>query len=309
MTKGGRIRATRPAAARPCLGTHAETSDSTGSKGEWVGRLDDIARFTVTRLRGKAEDYDPVLHPGETTFLASGFWMQLHEGHRVFCTNKHNVEPSMKRAGLRLAQLEIEVRKADGNAPAFYRVQNLDTALWMHETADCAVIVDPEFENLPSDPKFFPLPETWLATQAHFERLQLADEAFFIGFPGFEGHMWFDEAAILPIGRSAALASIPSIPFTNAEIRTSDTLMVAGLSFTGSSGSLVVNRAKGIPPGGDIHDPSHVPAYVIGIMSGHFSEPAPPQPAALRHGGLSYLTRSTALHELFQAARNRNFVQ
>lgn len=272
-----------------------------------MGRLDEIPQFTVARLRGVAEHEDPVLHPGERTFLASGFWMQLSEGPCGFCTNKHNVLPSMKAAGMRLLQLEIEIRRASGGPPAFYRVQNLDAALWMHDAADCAVILNPAVENLPADAKLFPLPETWLGDQVHFERLQLADEAFFVGFPGFNGRMWFDDDKILPIARSCSLASIPSIAFTNAEVRTSDTLMVAGLSFTGSSGSLVANRAKGIAPGGDISDPSHVPSHIIGIMSGHFSDPAPALPAALQHGGLSYLTRSTALRELFQIARAAGF--
>ncbi len=53
--------------------------------------------------------------------------------------------------------------------------------------------------------------------------------------------------------------------------------------------------------------PQHVPSLVIGVMSGHFSEPAPEQPASLRHGGLSYLTRSTSLHEVIQSARNSGF--
>jgi len=271
-----------------------------------MGRLDDIARLTVTRLRGKAED-DSVLRPEGITFLASGFWVQLGEGHRAYCTNRHNVDPSLKKGGLRLTQLEIEARHADGKTTTFHRVQNLEAALWSHQSADCAILIDPQLEHLPLGACCFPLPEDWIATQAHFEKLQLADEAFFVGFPGFGGRMWFDEAAILPIARNSTLASIPSVPFTNAEIRTSDTLMVAGLSFTGSSGSIVVNRAKGIAPGGDIRDPAHVPAFAIGVMSGHFSEPSPQQPTALRHGGLSYLTRSTSLHELFQTARAAGF--
>ena len=41
--------------------------------------------------------------------------------------------------------------------------------------------------------------------------LQLADEAFFIGFPAVDGKEWFDDAANLPIARSAMLASIPSV--------------------------------------------------------------------------------------------------
>ena len=271
-----------------------------------MGQLDNIARGSVTRLRGKA-DGDELLYPGGRTFLASGFWVQLQEGHTAFCTNKHNVDPALKKPGLQLAQLELEIRHADGRTTTFHRVLNMGAALWAHEHADCAIVINPALENPPAGMHVLPIPEKFIATQAHFEKLQIADEAFFLGFPGFDGRMWFDTAATLPIARSASLASIPSIPFTNPEIKTSDTLMVAGLSFTGSSGSFVANRAKGVPPGGDISDPGHVPSYIVGIMSGHFSEPAPEQPAALRHGGLSYFTRSTALHDLFQAARAAGF--
>src|SRR5260370_3984160 len=48
-------------------------------------------------------------------------------------------------------------------------------------------------------------------------------------------------------------------------------------------------------------DPQHVPSLVIGVMSGHFSEPAPEQPASLRHGGLSYLSRSTSLPQVISS--------
>jgi len=84
---------------------------------------------------------------------------------------------------------------------------------------------------------------------------RLLMKLFSLGFAGFGGRTWFDEAAILPIARTATLASIPSMSFTNSEIRTSDVLMVAGLSFAGLERQpSVINRRKGIPPGGDISD-------------------------------------------------------
>jgi hypothetical protein len=271
-----------------------------------MGRLDDVARLSITRLRGKA-DGDRVLFPAGVTYLASGFWIASMEGRRLFCTNRHNVDPSLKKTGLTLVELEIELRRADGVSTGFHAVTNLSEALWMHDCADCAIVVDPQLGDTPDGTLCWPLPETWLADQQHFEKLQIADEAFFLGFPGVGGQMWFDERATLPIARGATLASVPREPFTNQQIRTADTLMVAGLSFSGSSGSAVINRRQGIPPGGDIQDPSHVPSLIIGVMSGHFSAPEPDLPAALRHGGLSYLTRSTALRDLIALARSRGF--
>jgi hypothetical protein len=257
-------------------------------------------------MRGKA-DGDRALYPDGVTFLASGFWVQLREGHHAFCTNKHNVVPSLKRARLHLASLEIEVRGADDRTTSFHTVRNAEAALWVHPTADCAAMINPDLDGLPEGAKRMPLPEQWVAGHDHFARLQLADEAFFLGFPSVGGHMWFDESAALPIARNAVLASIPSQPFVNAAILTSDVLMLAGLSFAGSSGSIVINRRQGVPPGGDIHDPSHVPSQIVGVMSGHFSEPSPEQPMPIRHGGLSYMTRSTAMLEVFEMARAGGF--
>jgi hypothetical protein len=124
----------------------------------------------------------------------------------------------------------------------------LDAALWSHGSADCAIVVNPQLENSPLNANRFAVPEEWIATQVHFDRLQIADEAFFIGFPGFDGRTWFDEAAVLPIARAASLASIPSVPFTNIQIRTDDVLMVAGLSFSGLAAVSLSTAAKEFRP-------------------------------------------------------------
>lgn len=193
-----------------------------------MGRLDEIARWAVTCVRGQAKE-NSASHPEAVTFLASGFWVRLREGHEGLCTTKHNVDPSLKRRDLRLTELELEVRHHDGRTTTFHRVRNLGAALWSHGSADCAIVVNPQLENSPLNPNRFAVSEEWIATHAHFDWLQIADEAFFIGFPGFDGRMWFDEGAVLPIARAASLASIPSVPFTNNQIRTDDVLMVAGL--------------------------------------------------------------------------------
>jgi hypothetical protein len=88
-----------------------------------MGRLDDVARWAVARLRGQAKD-GSASHPEALTFLASGFWVRLREGHDGFCPTNHNVDPSLKRRDLRLTELELEVRHHDGRTTTFHRVKN-----------------------------------------------------------------------------------------------------------------------------------------------------------------------------------------
>jgi len=129
----------------------------------------------------------------------------------------------------------------------------------------------------------------------------------FIGYPGLRGQPWWDQAAELPIARVATLASIPAIEFRNEAVKTAEVLLVSGLSFSGSSGSPVFNKRKGIFPGGDVHDPSYVPSKIIGIMSGHFWENPDASPDMFRHSGLSYMTKATAITALIELARAAGF--
>jgi len=152
----------------------------------------------------------------------------------------------------------------------------------------------------------FVLPEEWIASQVHFDRLQIADEAFFIGFPGFDGRMWFEEAAVLP---SRAPRRWPRSRACLSQTPTFEPPMSSWWRVYRLAGLAAVSLStadKEFRPVVTV-DPQHVPSLVIGVMSGHFSEPAPEQPASLRHGGLSYLTRSTSLHEVIQSARNLGF--
>lgn len=96
-------------------------------------------------------------------------------------------------------------------------------------------------------------------------------------------------------------ASVPSIPFTNRDIRTTDTILVSGLSFAGASGSPVFLPPRGLAPGGDVNDPDWRPALLIGLMSGHFWKSGA-TPEMFRQSGLSYLTRSSTIWELLITA-------
>lgn len=120
----------------------------------------------------------------------------------------------------------------------------------------------------------------------------------FIGFPVD----WYDTDWNLPIVRPLNIACLPEIPFTNSNIETSDVHLVSGLSFKGSSGSLVIMHSKGIDikvEGGLTMDGKpFAPCSILGIMSGHFWDKEEDIPKMFRHSGLSYYTRASSIREL-----------
>jgi hypothetical protein len=232
----------------------------------------------------------------------SGFWMKHKQG-RIFVTNKHNVDPRLKLGEdtpYILKKLEIELRMFDGNTPKdatqYFTVNLIHTPPVLSEIADVAVFFDPRF--LTPSGSFRPgnvLSSSDLADAAFFANsVALMDTASFIGFAGNSMSRWWDSKWNLGVARTVNIASVPDIPFTHEDVRTSDTILVAGLSFSGSSGSIVVLHEKSIKPGLGLQNRNYVPPKVIGIMSGHWWD-ADQDPGMFRHSGLSYFTRSTSI--------------
>jgi hypothetical protein len=235
-----------------------------------MGPLDQFSAFAVARMRGRLER----LGGRAVEFSASGFWLHTADDHVLFVTNRHNV---------------------------------LGTAIWCASSADCALIVDPALATGQRLDVGRIFREEDLAEEALFPTLQITDGASFIGYPGLRGRPWWDQAAELPIARIATIASIPTTEYRNDAVKTTDVMLVSGLSFSGSSGSPVFNHPKGSPAGGNAADRSYVPSKIIGIMSGHFWENPDDPPEMFRHSGLSYLTKSTAILALIAAARASGF--
>ena len=187
----------------------------------------------------------------------------------------------------------------------FFRIENLSDALHCSPSADCAVLVDPVMAG--RDVNVFPngtiVKTNDLVTSQAFNDglVQPMESAIFLGFPGTSGQHWWDDVWKMPVARQCVLASVPSIPFTNQHVPTKDTILVSGLSFSGSSGSPVFLPPRGLAPGGAIDDPDWRPGRLIGLMSGHFWE-SDATPDMFRHSGLSYLTRSSAIFELLSSA-------
>lgn len=275
--------------------------------------------YSVVRIRASFVDDIGNVRRG----VGTGFWLRTKEERRVLVTNRHVLDASMVAAlhglgeSLRMTECSVEQRLMRGVAKTrddvrrvlqadtrFARVTNIERSLICAPSADCAILAEPALDAGPPDGEsFVDMPilresdladETWLAT-----RVDLQDHLLFIGFPGRD---WWDTKWNLPVVRHAVIASAPWIPFSNAAIRTADTLLVSGFSFGGSSGSPLLSAERGIGPG-DIHDPYYNPVKLIGIMSGHINEQVP-LPALIDHTGLSYATRSTSILDVVKTWRD-----
>lgn len=263
--------------------------------------------YGVSRIRSIFRDGIGVM---EERSLGTGFWVKVGNTF-AFVTNAHNVDPGYKHpalTGLRLSEVEIELRATGpteaGMFTKFFRVANAAASLFQSRDADCALFWNPQLADYDSAEYAvsFAFNQEYLADQTWFStKLQIMDEIFFLGFPVVGGRNWFDDNTRLPIARSAIFACFPGFPFEHEDIRTTDTLLVSGLSFSGSSGSPAFVPERGIRPGGDLVDASYRPAKLAGLMSGHWWEDAV-EPPLLRHSGLSYLTRSTSILSLLQEA-------
>lgn len=237
-------------------------------------------------------------------FSGTGFWIKDNESS-VFVTNKHCVDATITDGNdteYRLKELEIELRLFQGNAPThstkFFKIANLST-ISCSPQADAAIIRAPIFtKSLGEYRAGEVLGKDDLADQSFFEqKVQIMDVASFIGFPGAGTSQWWDSVWNLGIARSVNIASLPSISFTHKDLRTSDVTLVSGLSFSGSSGSVVILHEKSIKPGAGLSNPAYVPPKILGIMSGHWPEPNT-TPKMFSHSGLSYYTRSTSILSL-----------
>ncbi len=256
--------------------------------------------YSVSRIRCT---FNSSTTRGTEIFRDTGFWVG-QRGRRAFVTNRHTLDKTFssdRRDDLELSCVEVELRHLEGgiayNETRFFAVDNFQCCYCLHPTADCAVLVDPEFACPREFADQVPLSVDTIA-DAEFLRgkAQLMDFVSFIGFPGHDDDPWWDQQANVPIARMASIASTPERSFVNSAIRSDDVVLVSGLSFSGSSGSPVFLHRKGIratPP--LVAD--FVPATLIGIMSGHSME-AGSLPEMLRHTGLSYFTRSTSILDL-----------
>jgi len=239
-----------------------------------------------------------------------------NQGKHIFVTNRHNCDPTIKlgsTTAYKCYEVKLELREQQFYIPSaktqFFTITDL-SCLKFHPSADVCIFEDPEFVDL--DPCFrmstlFSVDGGNFSYQPILTVEDIADKAYleqnvapmdavsFIGFPGSGGKGWWDEKWNLPIARSATIASHPKIPFTHKAIKTTDTTLVSGFSFSGSSGSPVFLHQKGLKSSATMKFNAYVEPKIIGIMSGHFQDKD--TPPMFQHTGLSYLTRSTSIIE------------
>lgn len=262
--------------------------------------IDQTVMLAVSRVRMTFESPSGRPQLGWGT----GFWIRTDPGQPALVTNRHNMDPRLlfDNEDLRLAKFEVELRRKEGKSffpqTKFLQVTNLD-ATFHHRTADVSLLASPRFAEEDGDYGFPEIiRQSDLADQPFFaDKVAAMDIASFIGFPGKRGRGWWDQLWNMPIARVAYIASWPTIPFTHHDLKTTDVTLVSGFSFSGSSGSPVILHQKGIRTAPGFDNPAYVGPRVIGIMSGHWNEPSH-EPEMLRHTGLSYFTRSTAILQL-----------
>jgi hypothetical protein len=245
--------------------------------------------FTVSRIRTTfVNDIGNPPRMGSGT----GVFLRGRSGKLAFVTNRHNVDPSMKLgAGWALQDVDLLVRLHEAGAPVqetkWARLAMNRTRVLVADAGDVAALADLESVG-PLGNFGYKALNVKLATDESFARdTQIMDPISFIGYPGLAGQPWWDEKWETPIARTATIASDPAIPFTNSSVYASDVTLVAGLSFSGSSGSPVFTHAKPGVVGAE-------PPMLVGIMSGHLlDDPSSSHP--MRHSGLSYYTRATSI--------------
>lgn len=259
------------------------------------------------------------------SILATGFWLRDESNKVVLVTNRHNFDLKLKKpanTGYKIEKIKVRLREKKEDVytskTSFFELNLKEIEGKVHKGADTAIIIFPKF---PAGIIVSELGQFSLETIAFAE---LADESFFtswceifdpIGFIGYPQD-WYDTASNAPIGRLAYISSDPCVSYSNKAIKTSAVTLVSGLSFGGSSGSPVFFLPKGLnlTGGNGIEINSHYTSWkLIGIMSGHYwdlpqsGEPvAKNDPQLPSHSGLSYFTRSSAIHELFLESNTIN---
>jgi len=240
----------------------------------------------------------------------TGFWI-THKSQYVFVTNRHMVDYAFckNKQNFNLCKMMFWLRNDKNllSKPQKYELNLNSLKILRHDTADVAIIYNIEIINSRNDfiHTTLSMVDDSLADDNFFQTmLRPADNCIFIGYP----NDWWDESTGLPIVRLANLASWPKIDFINKGIKSTNVRLVAGLSFSGSSGSPIMNKGTEFQAGNGLSITGLVPPKIIGVMAGHWWDkwqmPPPtshlPPPTMFQHSGLSYFVTSTVIHNLLK---------
>lgn len=139
----------------------------------------------------------------------------------------------------------------------------------------------------------FAIPYSMLATDEWLQnKLSVCDSLAYPGFPD-----WFDKQNNTPIFRMGTIASDPRLNyscFPGEPI--ASRIAYEGFSTGGASGSPVFAIQRGFPTGDGISAPAdfYREVKLIGINAGHFKDQD-------GHSGISYLYKSSAIHDIIDS--------
>ena len=246
------------------------------------------------------------------SIMGTGFFIRNNKGTLLFITNKHNLDPSLKLGigtTYKLSKISLLLRKqlVDGSLSLetkWFDLKNCD-GIKYSSSADVSAIYNFKLSTTDEineyQPDSFAFSE--LADENYLlNNTSMMDMASFIGFPGKGAYKWWDQEGNIPIARTGNIASYPKKSFCNESVKTDEVVLFSGLSFSGSSGSPVFLHEKGIKLTGTpgqiiVKNDNYIPSKIIGIMSGHWWDNAN-EPEMFKHSGLSYFTKSTAIHKI-----------
>lgn len=221
----------------------------------------------------------------------TGFWLSTKRGNALFVTNRHNVDPIMHGAELSsfcLSSITISLRAFSCADKLPYKnishLKLLANEVVIYQPIDSAdlVLFSGKKLRVPANTndELLSIPET---SMFYRQKPEIFDQLFFVGFPGKQREQATYD---LPIARSCNIASLPEIDYSEEDrsIGSTQTCLLEGLSFGGSSGSAVVREVDG-------------KLELMGIMSGHFKG----EKWGESHSGLSYLTKATSILKIIEA--------
>lgn len=233
------------------------------------------------------------------SFRGTGFFIQKDSGF-FFVTNRHMVEPGYndpKYKGYTLIEFNIESYESfdSNNRPTTLKSASLvnfsEFKFDQNEHNDVACIKDPSFVGGMTINA--PIPYSMLATDDWIsEKLSVCDSIAYPGFPD-----WYDRHNNTPIFRMGTIASDPRLNyscFPGAPI--SSQIAYEGFSIGGASGSPVFAVQRGFRTGGSISTSAdfYREVKLIGINAGHFKD-------QIGHSGISYLYKSSVIHDIINA--------
>lgn len=194
------------------------------------------------------------------TGIGTGFWYTEDNFNRAFITNRHNLDPKLNpyfASSFQLKKIEIELRQINDDDTLteetdFFEIQNY-LGLFHSEDADVSLIHLPQFRDT-RDQKYQHTAALHGANESLADddfftnKLNIMDSCCFMGFPGSTDppEEWWDQRGNFPIARNGSIASRTDGNFCNKAIITKDTILISGMSFSGSSGSPVFSFQKGL---------------------------------------------------------------